>query len=57
MSQKLPPSRMSATDIVLNRAAGLEQQAKSLRALVAALPRELPPQAEQALFDLLGRLP
>lgn len=40
---------------LVERAERLEREARDLRALYSALPRELPPEAERALRALLGK--
>ena len=44
--------RQSAKGVIRDRARQLRNEADRLEALARALPEELPPQADQALWDL-----
>lgn len=44
--------RQSAKSVIRNRVLRLRDEANQLEALLRALPEELPPQADQALYSL-----
>jgi hypothetical protein len=46
-------SRMNAKAVLRQRVASLRMEADRLEALARALPEELPPRADEALWDLL----